>query len=172
MGRATLTSVEEYLNTSYSPDCEYLEGHIVERHVGEKDHRRLQAEITILLGSLRERLGIQVYVEQRVQVKAERYRTPDVCVTSGPPPQGQIFTTPPFLCIEILSRDDRASDLLDKIDDYLEFGVAFVWVVDPRTRRAWVHTASGGREVKNGVLVTRDPEISLPLTDLFAQLDD
>lgn len=172
MGHATLTPLAEYLNTSFSPDREYVDGQIVERNVGEKDHSRIQAEITILFGGLRKSLGIQVYVEQRVQVKAERYRIPDVCVTTAGSRQSQIFTSPPFLCVEILSRDDRASDLLDKIDDYLEFGVSFVWVIDPRTRHGWVHTASGGREAKDGVLTTQNPEISVPLEELFAQLDD
>ena len=40
-------SLDEYLNTSYRPDCDFLEGEILERNVGEWDHSRLQA----LLGS-------------------------------------------------------------------------------------------------------------------------
>ncbi len=44
--------------------------------------------------------------EQRVQVSPTRFRIPDVCVVLGKPDR-QIFRTPPFLCIEILSQDDR-----------------------------------------------------------------
>ena len=37
----TLVSVEEYLNTSYDgADREYVDGRIVERNLGEKDHSR------------------------------------------------------------------------------------------------------------------------------------
>jgi hypothetical protein len=41
MGATTLISVAEYLNTSYSPDREYIDGHIVERNLGEKTHSRI-----------------------------------------------------------------------------------------------------------------------------------
>ncbi len=45
MASATLISVEQYLRTSYSPDREYLDGRVVERNLGEKDHSILQTEI-------------------------------------------------------------------------------------------------------------------------------
>jgi len=35
-------SVEEYLNTVYRPDCDYLDGEILERNLGEWDHNKLQ----------------------------------------------------------------------------------------------------------------------------------
>ncbi|HWZ34412.1 MAG TPA: hypothetical protein VNX18_23900 [Bryobacteraceae bacterium] len=31
-------SVAEYLATSYRPDCDYIDGHIEERNLGEWDH--------------------------------------------------------------------------------------------------------------------------------------
>jgi hypothetical protein len=34
----TTVPVEEYLNTSYDPDREYVDGQLVERHVGEHFH--------------------------------------------------------------------------------------------------------------------------------------
>ena len=37
-----IISVREYLRTSYSPDCEYVDGRIVERNVGYKGHSVLQ----------------------------------------------------------------------------------------------------------------------------------
>jgi len=38
MPSRTLVSVDEYLHTSYDPDCDYVDGAIVERNVGERDH--------------------------------------------------------------------------------------------------------------------------------------
>jgi hypothetical protein len=35
-------SVEEYLSTVYRPDCEYIDGEVVSRNVGEFDHGRMQ----------------------------------------------------------------------------------------------------------------------------------
>jgi hypothetical protein len=39
----TLISLDDYLNTSYSPDMEFRDGVLVERNVGEEAHMRLQA---------------------------------------------------------------------------------------------------------------------------------
>ncbi len=47
--------------------------------------------------------GIKVFPEQRVQVSPNRLRVTDICVVAGADPQEQIFTRPPFLCIEIRS---------------------------------------------------------------------
>ena len=170
MESATLVSVEEYLRSSYHPDRHYVEGRIVERHMGEREHSLSQKKLVVLLAALEPKLGIVVFPEQRVQVKANRYRVPDLCVVAGDDPREPILTRPPFLCIEIVSKDDRLTEVQDVIDDYLEFGVRYVWIVDPRKRRAWVHTTEVAREVRDGVLRTADPEIALALDDIFSAL--
>ena len=35
MSARTLISVEDYLATAYEPDCDFVDGHIEERNVGE-----------------------------------------------------------------------------------------------------------------------------------------
>jgi len=170
MATATVTSLEEYLTTVYRPDREYLDGLIVERNLGERDHSTLQMEVVYLLGHLRKTLGIHVFPEQRVQVTPSRFRVPDICVTVGPKPVEQIFTRPPFLCVEVLSPDDRAGEVQERIEDYLAFGVRYVWVINPRSRRAYIHTPEGSREAKDGVLRTENPAIAIPLAEIFAEL--
>ncbi len=39
---STLLSIDEYLHTSYSPDVHFVDGQLVERHLGEYEHARLQ----------------------------------------------------------------------------------------------------------------------------------
>ena len=172
MATETLISVEEYLGTSYRPDREYIDGHVLERNLGERDHSSLQMAMSGYIYARRHELGIHVFPEQRVQVKPTRFRVPDICVVTGSKPQEQIFTAPPFLCIEILSKDDHLSALQERVDDYLSFGVAYVWVVDPRRRRAWIHTAGGVSEARDGRLSTASPEIIVPLNEIFAELQD
>ena len=162
---ATLVSVEEYLRTSFQDgDREYVDGRIVERHIGERDHSRTLGEV---LCALHDPTRALAFPSQRIRVSPTRVRVPDVCVYLGAEPDEEVFNTPPFLVAEILSPDDRASSVQEKIDDYLRFGVRFVWVIDPRLQRGWVHTAEGSREAKDGVLRTADPEIALPLAQLF-----
>jgi Uma2 family endonuclease len=101
-------------------------------------------------------------------VKPTRFRIPDVCIVLGQP-DGQIFRRPPFLCIEVLSNDDRMSRVQERIDDYLAMGVRYVWVLDPASRRAYVATAATGlREVREAVLRTENPALDLPLDAVFA----
>jgi Uma2 family endonuclease len=84
----------------------------------------------------------------------------------GPEPEEEVFTHPPFLCIEILSPEDRASRVEHKIADYLAFGVPNIWVIDPWNRRAFVYTQNGMREVREG-LETENPKIGIPLAEVF-----
>ncbi len=166
MSAATVVPLSEYLKTSYRPDCDYLEGELLERNVGEWDHARLQGLLVRYLSNREKECGILVVPEQRVQVKARRFRVPDITVVAGPRPAGGIITEPPFLCIEILSPDDRFTEMRERVGDYLDFGVRNVWVIDPRTKLANVYTGDGVHEVKDGVLSTKDPDILVSLSEL------
>ncbi len=90
-----------------------------------------------------------------------------MCVYVGGEPQEQVFRTPPFLIVEILSRDDRASDTQEKVADYLDFGVRYVWIIDPRTRQGYIHTKRAGQPATGGILRTKDPAIEVALASLF-----
>jgi Uma2 family endonuclease len=90
---------------------------------------------------------------------------PDVCVVVGEP-KDQILREPPFICIEVLSPEDRVSRTNEKVADYLQFGVPYVWIVDPRTRKAWQCTQGAMIEVPE--LRTENPTMVVPLEELFA----
>jgi len=114
----TLVTVEEYLRTSFPDgDREYVDGRIVERSLGEKDHSKTQAELIYRFRRMRDNLGVYAFPEQRVQVRPTRFRVPDVCVYTGSEPGEQVFRTPPFLVVEILSRDDRPCGVQEKVRD-------------------------------------------------------
>ena len=164
MATGSLVSVREYLSTSYRPDCDYIDGVVLERNVGEKDHSRLQTEIAFYYLSRRKEWGLWGFVELRVQVSATRFRVPDVCLTLGEP-AGQILTAPPFICIEVLSPEDRLSEMRQRVEDYLAFGVPYVWILDPATRHAWRCTPAGMQDVTE--LRTDNPETLVPVCDLF-----
>jgi len=166
MPAATLAPVEEYLRTNYDPDRDYVDGRIVERNLGEKSHSRIQGEIFFYLRSRAKELGIQVLPEQRVQVSPTRFRVPDVIVLKLPQPDESVVTSPPFICIEILSPDDSMEDMQDRINDYLSFGVPYVWIISPRRKRAYAASSSGMVEVSDA-LVAKDPEIEIPMSALF-----
>lgn len=164
-------SVAEYLATSFRPDCDYVDGEIEERNLGEFDHSFLQGLLFRLFFDNRELWGTRVSPEQRIRLTGQRYRVPDVCVTRRTKPKEQVITSAPLLCIEILSPEDTLGRLRRRVDDYLEFGTEHVWVVDPDSRKAYVCSKTGMQEPEGGVLSIPGTAIRVVLSELFAELD-
>ncbi len=165
MSTAELVPLSEYLGHTYDPDREYIEGNLRERNVGEISHGEAQTALTVYART--KIRGFWAVVEVRVQIKADRFRVPDITIIRGGRPSGRIITAPPEVVVEVLSPDDRADEIQDKIDDYLGFGVPCVWVIRPDTRRAWIHTNEGSREAKDGFLRNPAGDVVIPLTAIF-----
>jgi Uma2 family endonuclease len=157
---------EEYLATTCRPDCDYVDGTVVERNVGRKDHSCLLGEV---LAWFHERRGLPLatFPALRIRVALDRYRVVDVCVVPLPEPDEQVFTQPPYICIEILSPDDTFPSMQDRFDDYLKMGVPNVWLLEPASKRAWWISQDGHFEALDGVLRTRDGQVVLPISELF-----
>ena len=170
MQASTTVSVEEYLSTSYSPDREYVDGLVLERNLGERDHSRIQGLVYGHLLAHEKQWGIIALPEQRVQVKSTRFRVPDICVLSTDDPDDPIVQRSPIVCIEILSKDDRMSAMHEKVDDYLAMGVRHVWLIDPSTRRAYDFTTDGMREPERGLLKVTNSDIAVPMEGIFRQV--
>lgn len=125
--------VEQYLRTAYDPDCEYIDGQVVERPVGEYTHSRLQGLLYAYFLRRRKRWNITPIIEQRVRVSPTTFLIPDICVLSGPEPRTKIVAEPPLIWIEILSSEDRPVRVNRKVRQVIQFGVSYVWVIDPDT---------------------------------------
>jgi len=101
-------------------------------------------------------------------VSTKRCLIPDICVTLGEPNE-EILRQPPFICIEVLSPEDRWPRIQQCIDDYLAMGVPYVWVLDPSTKTAYSATPSERtQQVSTGVLKTLNPSVELPLSEIFS----
>ena len=166
MATRALIPVEVYLTSVYRPDCDYVDGEVLERNLGERDHSYIQVALAAYFFARRKALNLEVFTEQRVQVRANRFRIPDVCVVLGGTKE-KIFATPPFLCIEILSPEDRMSRVWERIHDYFEMGVPNVWVIDPETRFAHIASSAGDLHRVTDVLRTADPVLEVPLAEIF-----
>jgi Uma2 family endonuclease len=167
MALAIHVSVEDYLASSFRPDCDYVDGEIQERNVGEWPHSRTQGRLYVFLFQRETQWGIRVVPEQRVQVSATGFRVPDICVIRASDPIEPIVHQPPFLCVEILSREDTVTRLNERLSDYFQMGVPYVWVLDPLARRAFCYTPGEMHEVLDGILRTKGPEIAVPLSEVF-----
>ncbi len=72
-----MTPAERYLATSYRPDCEYVDGELLQRNVGDFDHSRMQALTGKCLYRLERSHGFRVLFAVRIQINPQRYRVPD-----------------------------------------------------------------------------------------------
>lgn len=120
---------------------------------------KFRKSLVAYFGARQKEWGVTVAIEPRVVI-----HKPDIGVFAGEPASGEA----PFLCIEVVSSDDRFRELQKRIDDYLAGRVRYVWLLDPALRRAYVATATTGlREVKDTVLRTENPALELPLDAVF-----
>ena len=164
-------SVEEYLRTAYGPDCEYVDGRIEERNVGELEHSILQRFLTVLFFMNRDAWGVEVFPELRTRVSSTRFRVPDLLVVAKGTSIDRVLEEPPLIAIEILSPEDRLGRLQQRITDYLGFGVENIWVFNAEERVAWRATGTGLHVVADGELTVAGTPIRVVLSEVFGELD-
>lgn len=162
---------EEYLSTVYRPDCDYVDGEVLERNLGEKEHSILQQALIYLFRTHREAWKVEVYPELRARIRPGEYRVPDVTVLAAGTRWERILKQPALLFIEILSPEDRMSRIRERVDDYFALGTEHVWIVDPGLRKAYVCSRTGFQEPDGGVLAIPGTPIRVVLSELFAELD-
>lgn len=165
MGTAApaLTSLEKYLNTSYHPDRDFVDGETQRRDLGDFDHARIQNLLATWLTNHEDEWKISSLTEQRIRVTQSRVRIADVCALRLGAPFEPVTETPPFLCIEILSPKDRLSRTLKVMEDYRRMGVEHLWVIDPVERIAYTYTEAG-------LLIERDDRLVIPGTSIYVDL--
>jgi Uma2 family endonuclease len=155
--------VGEYLRTSFEgPDCEYLDGEIVERNIGEIPHSAVQGTLYRLLWQLRSLLGLLVLPEITIKISPTRYRVADLAVWRNDDIGTVIPTVAPFLVVEILSPEDRMVRVLPKIQEYLSICVEWIWIVDPQEQSALLYSRKNPAGAVCDILRTENPKSKSP----------
>ena len=166
---ATRTQIraEDYLRMTFEHDAELVHGELVERSMPDLMHSAIQFLILLQFGTLAQGFRIFPRPEIRLMVAPDAYRIADIAVFAGEHPR-RIPDTPPLVVIEILSRDDRHLELMEKLEEYRQWGVGHIWVVDPSTKRFAVYSELGLHNISSLAL----PEYSFQLTpaELFANI--
>lgn len=169
MATTNLISAEEYLKTSYDPDCEYIHGNLEKRPVPELDHAAWQKAIMLWFAVHERDWAIRVYPELRVQVAADHFRIPDVTILSRTAPREQIITHTPLAVFEILSPDDSMTGILDKLEAYDSMGIPAIWVIDPR-KPAFLRYSSG-QLTPTLVFDLPGTNFTVPFAEIAAQVE-
>ncbi len=163
-----LTTIEEYLRTSYRPDVEFLDGHLQEKPMGTWDHGFIQGLLFTWFLQHRLEWNVVPSIEVRTRVSQARVRLPDV-VVDRPGQRSAVLTGPPLLAIEVLSPDDTYSALRKRAKDYQSMGIPNIWLIDPDTRTAQACEADFWLERER--LEVAGTPIYLDIPALFAALD-
>jgi Uma2 family endonuclease len=170
MATSTHISLEQYLNTAYEPDAEYVDGEVEERNVGEYEHNLVQLALVNWFNEHGREWKIRSIQEQRTKLTPTLYRIPDVCVFSRGLPRESVFTQPQIVAIEVLSPEDKHSKIQERIEDFIKFQVPNIWVIDPIKRMGWnCSDGNWNRQERFEVLGT---PIYVALGDLFRRIDE
>jgi Uma2 family endonuclease len=158
-------SLEEYLNTSYDPDVEFVDGVLVERNIGDWSHSLIQTNVLFALRRKYPRL--KVVAGLRSNTAATRYRIPDVSVLLAAPHTDYLLDAA-FVAVEVLSEDDVMSKVTRKLKEYAAKGVPNIWLIDPREQLMWVYRPPALVEIEE-TLSTTDGSIELFRAGIFAE---
>jgi len=138
---------------------EYVDGVLVERGESTIAHALMQIVLSCHLEAYREQFQFEPLPGVRAQiVEGARYRIPDVMLCPLPVPAG-IMTSVPWAVIEILSPEDRFSDLVARFQDYKSIGVRHMVLLDPGDLVAY-------RFEKGALAQTQFTSLELPTGDL------
>ncbi|HEX7376613.1 MAG TPA: Uma2 family endonuclease [Pirellulales bacterium] len=162
--------------------CELVEGVLVEKTVGYEESC-LALELAALIRNFVKprKLGKVSGSDGMMRLFPGLVRIPDVAFVSWERyakrrGSRKLPDLVPDLAVEVLSEGNTAQEMSQKLDDYFDAGVRLVWFVDPRRRVVDVYAGKksaktlGEDETLTGGRVL--PGFSLPLKDLFAELDE
>jgi Uma2 family endonuclease len=169
MSATHAVSLEEYLHTTYRPDCDWIDGELRERNLGQFDHANLQGILAGIFFLNRVKWRVIALPEQRLRITPSRYRVPDLLVVPADYDRSPIVSIAPLLCMEILSPDDTIRDIVERSEDYLSLGTPQVWIFDPVQKRAYVKSSQGLHEV-DPASTLQCGTIEISLSELFQQL--
>jgi len=161
-------SVEEYLKTTYHPDCDYLDGVLEERNLGEPEHAVVQGALVEWFRAQAKAWEIWVCPEIRVQITPTRFRVADLGLYSREYPVKQIRKERPLLVIEVISPEDRISRYEQRIKDYRRLGIRHIWIIDPQTQRGY--DCSTGSWIETQSFAIENSPIGFDLSTIFAEL--
>jgi Uma2 family endonuclease len=158
-------SVEEYLNTCYDPDVEFVDGVLMQRDVGDWSHSLIQSNV---LFALRQNYPhLKVVPELRSSVTSTRYRLPDVCVLLAAPKTKYLLDSA-LLVVEVLSEGDVMSAVIEKLKEFANKGVENIWLIDPRLQLLFTYRSFTLVGIKGETISTVDGSVKLSRSDIFA----
>ena len=177
----TLISGEDLAAMGYLGRCELIEGKVVMKSPTGSRHGIVEVNIGATLhGFVRaHQLGTVQGGEVGIYIRRDpdTVRAPDVLYISkervAKLSSSAYLDVAPDLVVEVLSPDDRWSEITQKLREYFAIGVRLVWVADPDARIVYAYRSpTDVREfTERDALSGNDvlPGFSVPVADLFEE---
>jgi Uma2 family endonuclease len=177
--REPLMTAEELLQRPDLEPCELVAGRLVQMPPTGFEHGDVECGLGADLRAWAKASGRGKVAGGEVGIFIRRnpdtVRAADVLFISherlarrGPSPY---LDVPPELVVEILSPDDRWSEVMEKLEDYFSAGVDRVWVVDFRRRKIFAYRSLSDVETLGREDLLADEEIlpgfSLRIADIL-----
>lgn len=182
-----LYTVEEFLSLPEDTirGCELLQGRIVMKHYWKdiengmtprslNHSRSMTYTASVLMEFAEERNLGEVLTTPSFLVGANRdqSRKPDVAFVAGPMPTEPeaILALVPTLAVEIISPNNTAEEMEDKVAEYLAAGTQLVWLTFPESRTVIAFWQDRGAVFRAGDTINAEPVLpgfSCPVADLF-----
>ncbi len=146
-----ITTAEQLLHAPDLGRCELVRGELITMSPSGFEHGRIVVAVTGPLAAYLKAnpLGVLAGAETGFHIARDpdTVRAPDVAFVRAErvpaAPFKGFFPGAPDLAVEVLSPDDRAGEVLAKVQDWMEAGCRRVWIVDPRTRTVTVYRSLG-----------------------------
>ena len=174
-----LFTADELFEMGSDRRVELVDGELRKMNPAGSLHGSVSSRLVIRLGGFvsTNRLGETFTAEAGFLLKTnpDTVRAPDVafvCQDELPDclPEGY-FEGAPTLAAEVVSPIDRLSDVMAKVELWLQAGSKVVWLIDPVRKSASISKLSDGHVVSHDVdhLVDDDllPGFELPLSELW-----
>jgi Uma2 family endonuclease len=175
---STLTP-DELLRMPDGKHYELLEGRLVEKQMGAKASY-VSRRCAMYLGEFCEQKRCGWLLESETGYhcfprKRKTVRKPDISfirlgrLENEEIPDGHV-PIPPDLAVEVVSPNDLAYEVDEKLLDYRSVGVPLVWVINPKERVVWVHHGGVVRLLTEADELTGEdvlPGFRCPVRNLF-----
>ncbi len=150
------------------PYYELLDGAAVQKSVPTRLHSILQFVLAVLL----KELGFKSRPELTLAIDETWEPTSDVCGVLGPE-EDPYPSHAVAVAIEVLSRDDRFTRVIQKCRKYAQWGIPDILVYDPAGRDVWYWDAvTGGLIESRQTYKFQSLPVEISHDEVFRRLED
>ena len=175
-----ITTAEELLDAGDIGRCELVRGELILMSPASGRHGLLAQHIAFPLDRFVRERGVGAILAAEtgfiLRRNPDTVRAPDAAFIRseklGDIPERGFIPFAPELAVEVLSPDDTASEVLDKVGEWLDAGTKMVWVADPRTKTVSVYQADRpalvlriGDTLRGEAVL---PGLAIPVAEIFA----